>query len=89
MTCISLLYIHHSMPRSTVFKNNKTQAIRVPKALAFPDDVTAVEILKQGDNLLVMPIRKNKWEEFFSKPGVDEDFLQDREQGLPQERNWK
>ena len=78
------------MPQSTVFKNNKSQAIRLPKAVAFPEHVKKVEITKQGDALLITPIAPtSSWEEFFSTPGVDEDFLKDREQGLPQERNWK
>jgi antitoxin VapB len=76
------------MPRSTVFKNNKTQAIRVPKALAFPDDVKHVEIVKQGDNLLVMPVKKSSWEEFFKLPRIDDDFMNDREQPPMQERDW-
>ena len=76
------------MPRSTVFKNNKTQAIRVPKALAFPDDVKEVEIKREGDNLVVMPIRKNTWAEFFALPRIDSDFLNDRQQPPMQEGDW-
>ena len=88
MTCISHLYIPFFMSRSTVFKNNKTQAIRVPKALAFPDDVKEVEIRREGEGLVVIPIRKSSWAEFFSKPGIDEDFLNDRQQPPMQERDW-
>ena len=76
------------MPRSTVFKNNKTQAIRVPKALAFPDDVKEVEIRREGESLVVIPIRKWGWAEFFALPRIDEDFMNDREQPPMQERNW-
>jgi antitoxin VapB len=76
------------MSRSTVFKNNKTQAIRVPKALAFPDDVKEVEIKREGNNLVVMPIRKTSWAAFFALPRIDDDFLNDREQPPMQERNW-
>lgn len=76
------------MPRTTVFKNNKTQAIRVPKALAFPDDVKEVEIKRDGDNLIVMPVRKGSWAEFFALPRIDDDFMMDREQPPMQEREW-
>ena len=76
------------MSRSTVFKNNKTQAIRVPKALAFPDDVKEVEIKRDGENLVVMPVRRNSWKSFFALPRIDADFLNDREQPPMQERNW-
>lgn len=75
------------MSQSTVFKTNKTQAVRLPKAVAFPDHVKKVEITKQGDALLITPI-KSSWDEFFSTPGVDEDFLKDRNQGEPQKRKW-
>ena len=78
------------MARSTVFKSNKSQFIRIPKALAFPDDVSEVEICRQGECLVISPIRaagsKFSWAEFFAKPGIDEDFLQDREQPPMQER---
>ncbi|MBG1231426.1 type II toxin-antitoxin system VapB family antitoxin [Aestuariivirga litoralis] len=77
------------MSRSTVFKNNQTQAIRVPKALAFPDSVKNVEITRQGNGLLITPLVKSDWETFFSTPGIDEDFLSDRNQDLPQSRKWK
>ena len=33
---------------STVFITNRTQAVRLPKAVAFPDDVQQVDILKIG-----------------------------------------
>jgi antitoxin VapB len=75
------------MSHSTVFKNNKTQAIRVPKALAFPDDVREVEIKRDGENLIVIPIRSNSWAEFFALPRIDNDFLKNREQPPMQERD--
>ena len=76
------------MSRSTVFKNNKTQAIRVPKALAFPDDVKEVDIRREGEGLVVIPIRKRGWAEFFALPRIDEDFMNDRQQPPMQERDW-
>lgn len=77
------------MPQSTVFKNNKSQAIRLPKGVAFPEHVKKVEITKQGDSLLITPVAtKKSWEEFFSTPGIDEDFLKDRDQPPMQERDW-
>jgi antitoxin VapB len=76
------------MTLSTIFKNNKTQAIRIPKSAAFPDDVKQVDVIKQGENLLIVPVRAKSWEEFFKLPRIDADFLDDREQSRPQERNW-
>lgn len=71
------LYIHlvytKIMTQSTVFKTNKTQAVRLPKALAFPDSVKKVNIIPHGEGLLILPV-KNTWEEFFSSPGIGDDF---------------
>jgi antitoxin VapB len=59
--------------RSTVFKTNQTQAVRIPKALAFPDHVKAVTIKPVGNGLLISPV-ENSWEEFMKGPRLDDDF---------------
>jgi antitoxin VapB len=61
------------MTQSTVFKTNKTQAVRVPKALAFPDSVKKVNITQQGESLIITPI-KTSWVEFMKGPRLDDDF---------------
>jgi antitoxin VapB len=75
------------MVATKLFKSNKSQAVRLPKAVAFPDDVTEVEIIKVGENRMIVPKGKS-WEEFFKNvPLVDEDFS--RGDDLPpQEREW-
>jgi antitoxin VapB len=76
--------------KSTVFKNNRTQAIRIPKALAFPDDVKEVEIVKHGRGLLIQPRSKRKfasWEEYFAKrTAASADFMPERDDPAPQIR---
>ena len=74
------------MTQSTVFKTNKTQAVRIPKAMAFPDHVKQVNIIPHGNGLLIVPISKS-WDEFFNGPRIDEDFLIDRNQPPQQERD--
>ena len=37
------------MTRSTVFTSNRSQAVRLPKAVAFPADVRQVEIFSKLD----------------------------------------
>ncbi len=75
------------MTQSTVFKTNKTQAVRVPKALAFPDSVKKVNITQQGESLVITPIKKT-WEEFMNGPRLDDDFER-LTQPPPQEReDW-
>jgi antitoxin VapB len=68
------------MARSTVFKSNRSQAVRLPKAVAFPEDVHQVEIVKIGQSRLISPAGK-RWDDFFlDGPRVSEDFMTEREQ---------
>jgi antitoxin VapB len=68
------------MARSTVFVTNRSQAVRLPKAVAFPDGVHHVEIIKLGHSRLVTPIGR-RWDEFFvNGPRASEDFMSEREQ---------
>ena len=72
--------------KSRMFKTNRSQAVRIPKALAFPDNVTDVEIMKVGNSLLITPAGKN-WAEYFENgPFVTEDFMIERDQWEFQER---
>ena len=73
------------MTRSTVFKSNQSQAIRLPKAVALPDTVKKVEIVKLGRGRLVMPAEA-VWDDFFDGPVADEDFMEDRAQPDMQSR---
>jgi virulence-associated protein VagC len=43
------------MVHSTVFKTNRSQAVRLPKAVALPDSVKQVEVVKQGKGRLILP----------------------------------
>ena len=66
--------------KSRVFKSNRSQAVRFPKALAFPENVADVEIMKVGNARLVIPAGQN-WAEYFEHgPFVTSDFLIDREE---------
>ncbi len=67
------------MTRSTVFKNNKSQAIRLPKDVALPDSVKRVEIVKLGNARLIAPA-DTAWDSFFNGPGVSDDFMAARQQ---------
>jgi antitoxin VapB len=74
------------MARSTVFTNNRTQAVRLPKAVAFDEGVRQVEIVKIGQSRIISPQGK-RWDELFlSGPRATGDFLTEREQSAPEER---
>ena len=68
------------MIRSTVFKTNRSQAVRLPKAVAFPEDVHQVEIVRLGRARLITPVGR-RWDDFFlDGPPASEDFLSERVQ---------
>jgi antitoxin VapB len=74
------------MTRSTVFTTNRSQAVRLPKAVAFPDDVHQVEIIKIGRSRLVSPVGK-RWDDLFAAgPRASDDFMSEREQPSAEER---
>jgi antitoxin VapB len=72
---------------TTVFTTNKTQAVRLPKAVAFPDDVGEVEIIAIGSSRVISPIG-HRWDTFFNRNSkISEDFLAEREQPANEERD--
>lgn len=69
------------MARSTVFTTNRTQAIRLPKSVAFPEDVRQVEIIIVGNTRIVAPVG-HRWDDFFlNGPEMSEDFMAERDDG--------
>lgn len=70
---------------STVFLNNRTQAVRLPKAVALPDDVKHVEVFAIGRARLIVPAGE-AWDSWFEGPDASADFLTEREQPPAQER---
>lgn len=58
------------MIKTTLFLSNKTQAVRLPKDVAFPDHVKEVCIIKEGNRLVIVPA-ESSWGDFFNEPGVD------------------
>jgi antitoxin VapB len=68
------------MTSSTVFTTNRSQAVRLPKAVAFPEDVHEVDILKIGRSRVIVP-KGRRWDDLFqSGPKASEDFMDQREQ---------
>lgn len=74
------------MAQSTVFTNNKTQAVRLPKAVALPEDVKKVEVIRLGAARLITPAGA-VWDSFFDGEPASEDFLKQRVQPPPQNRD--
>lgn len=74
------------MTRSTVFTTNRSQAVRLPKAVAFPADVRQVEIVKIGHSRLISPVGR-RWDDLFvNGPRAADDFMSERSQPVVEER---
>ena len=74
------------MERSTVFKSNKSQALRLPKPVALPDTVKQVDIAVVGRTRIIAPAGEI-WDSWFASEGVSDDFMAEREQPAYQERD--
>ena len=66
------------MVRSTLFKSNRSQAVRLPKPVAFPEGTREVEIVTVGQSRIVTPVGK-RWDDLFlTGPRASADFLRER-----------
>jgi antitoxin VapB len=70
------------MVRTTVFQTNRSQAVRLPKDVAFPDSVKEVTVLRDGKRRVIVPANA-VWDDFFDGAGVE---LGPRSQPSAQER---
>ena len=70
------------MVHTTLFLSNRSQAVRLPKAVAFSDGVREVTILRDGVRRIITPVDA-AWDDFFAASGVD---IADRDQPAMQER---
>ena len=72
--------------RAKLFKSNRSQAVRLPKAVAFPDGVKEVEITRSGESLVLTPVTTS-WADYFKKgPFLTEDFDVGRDDWAFEER---
>ena len=71
--------------KAALFKSNRSQAVRIPKDLEFPEGVKEVIIRKIGDALYLTP-KGQLWDDFFNRqPNPD---FPDRDQPPHQERDF-
>lgn len=63
------------MTTTTVFINNRSQAIRLPAALRLPDNVKQVDVRSRGCERVIAPVGQT-WDSFFlDGPTVADDFM--------------
>ncbi|WP_375383182.1 type II toxin-antitoxin system VapB family antitoxin [uncultured Sphingomonas sp.] len=58
------------MTRTTIFQSNRSQAVRLPKDVAFPHGIREVAIVREGQRRIIVPADRS-WDDFFDRPGVD------------------
>jgi len=71
------------MTKTTLFQSNRSQAVRLPRDVAFPEGVRSVTVLRDGKRRVIVP-SDTVWDDFFDAPGIDlgerdQPALQDRE----------
>lgn len=71
--------------KTTVFLSNRSQAVRLPKAVALPDDVKHVEIVAVGRTRIISPVGES-WDAWFDGDAITTDFMSIRDQPEAQMR---
>ena len=66
------------MSIGTVFVNNRTQAVRLPLDVRFPEGVRKVAIRVKGQERIIAPIDRTRHSFFLDGPPVSDDFLPER-----------
>ena len=73
------------MEQGAVFQSNRSQAVRLPKALALHENVKRVDVVAIGRARIITPAGE-AWDSWFAGEGVTADFMVGREQPAAQER---
>lgn len=73
------------MDQGSVFQSNRSQAVRLPKSVALPDDVKRVDVVAIGRTRILTPVGES-WSSWFEGDDVTADFMAERDQPLDQER---
>lgn len=75
------------MTTTTVFINNRTQAVRLPAEVRLPADVKRVDVRVRGQERIISPIG-HTWDSFFNGgAAVSDDFLPERAPQVQAERD--
>ncbi|WP_049722434.1 type II toxin-antitoxin system VapB family antitoxin [Gilvimarinus polysaccharolyticus] len=72
------------MKTASLFRNGRSQAVRLPKDFEFLG-VSEVEIIQDGDSLILRPARKS-WSSLAKEGKADPDFLIERPEVIEEGR---
>ncbi len=74
------------MTLSSVFTNNRTQAVRLPADLRLPEQVKRVQVRALGNARIIAPVDQT-WDSFFTHTQtVSDDYLAERAPQIQAER---
>ncbi|MFN0185657.1 MAG: type II toxin-antitoxin system VapB family antitoxin [Aquabacterium sp.] len=66
------------MSITSVFTNNRSQAVRLPADLRLPEGVKKVQVCARGVDRIISPVGRT-WDEFFlNGPQASDDFMAER-----------
>ena len=71
--------------QTTLFKSNRSQAVRLPKLVELPASVSRVTIVAIGNQRIISPVHES-WDYWFDNPQCTDDFMSEREQPADQLR---
>lgn len=75
------------MKKAKIFQNGGSQAVRIPSEYRIEGD--EVQIERVGNTLVIRPLKNGNWVEFFEElEPFPADFLEDREDEQPQDRDF-
>ena len=66
------------MSITTIFTNNRSQAVRLPADVRLPEGVKKVQVRARGMDRIISPVG-HTWDEFFlNGPQASDDFMAER-----------
>ncbi len=69
-----------------IFMSGCSQAVRLPKDFRF--DCDEVYVRKHGEGIIISP-KKSSWDDFFdAESAFGDDYLQERDETQPQDRDF-
>jgi antitoxin VapB len=76
--------------KAKVFYSGRSQAVRIPAEFRFTTDEVYVRRDPQSGDLILSESPEDSWGDIFQAldaAGFPDDFMENRDQGLPQERD--
>lgn len=67
------------MVQTSIFKSNTSQAVRLPKDVAMPENIKRVDVIAVGNRRIISPAG-TAWDEWFETGTASEDFMSERSQ---------